>query len=267
MKRRIKMLLLAFVPGIVLFLAVWKFDKVEKESPKLLLKLFVSGVLVMLLDILIRTAGLRALEGFYDGSSILLFKFIDIFLLAALIEEGGKFLVLRILTWKNREFNYTFDALVYAVTVSVGFLTAENITYLIKYGSSLNPVRLLLPILSQVLISVLMGYFFGMAKLSDSNGDAAGRKIGLLEAVIIPVMLHGLHELCVSTGETLFIVLFVIYVVVLISFAMAVFIKMYKDNEEIEWREADMDKEDPFEIDVTSLLHKDDAGKEAGDEG
>ena len=263
------MLALALIPGIILFFAVWKFDTVEKESPILLLKLFVSGILVMIADIFIRTFGLRLMEQSYNGSSLLLYIFIDSFILTALIEEGGRFLALRLLTWKNREFNYTFDAIVYAVTVSVGFLLTENITYLIKYGSALNPVKLILPLLSQVFISVLMGYFYGRAKLYAGSGDAKNARLSTLESILVPIVLHGAGDMCIATGKTVFIVIYVIYALLLIAFSFFCLIGMKKNESEIEWTWADTDAEDPFEIDVTSLLSSrmKAAGKEDGNEG
>ena len=98
------MLALASIPGLVLLFVVWKLDTVEKESPVLLAKLFAAGVAVMLADILIRTLGLKLLEGTYNGTSILLYIFLDAFIFTALIEEGGRFIALKLLTWKNKAF-------------------------------------------------------------------------------------------------------------------------------------------------------------------
>ena len=38
-------------------------------------------------------------------------------------EELGKYAVLRLITWKNKNFNYSYDAIVYAVFVSLGSAT------------------------------------------------------------------------------------------------------------------------------------------------
>ena len=55
-------------------------------------------------------------------------------LFVGLIEEGCKFFFLYKKTWKNVNFNYTFDGIVYAVTVSLGFAAIENIIYVFNYG-------------------------------------------------------------------------------------------------------------------------------------
>lgn len=253
------MIALAVLPGLILFFAVWKLDTVEKEPPALLLKLFISGALVMIIDILIRTLGLKIMEGSYNGTSILLYTFIDAFILTALIEEGGRLIVLKLLTWKNKEFNYTFDAIVYAVIVSVGFLTAENIFYLIKYGSDLNPVKLILPIIAQIIISVFMGYFYGLAKLAECGEDVSAKKMHLCEAILIPIALHGFYELCLSSGELIFIVLFIIYALIMTVMAVLFFFKVQKNDTAIEWNNETYEDGDPFERNVTELLHKNDS--------
>ncbi len=262
------MLALAFIPGLVLLFAVWKFDTVEKESPILLLKLFGAGVAVMLIDIILRTLGLRLLEAAYSGNSILLFTFLDAFIFTALIEEGGRFLALKLLTWKDKEFNYTFDAIVYSVSVSVGFLVAENIVYIIKYGSAIRPVSLILPVFSQVIISVFMGYYYGLAKVADSKKEDQNRKIYLAEAVIVPTVIHGIYEMCIKTQRVSVLIVFAVYVLIMTVIAVTIFFNSRKQDAEIVWGTTDIKEGDGFEINVTDLLHKSDiAGKEADNEG
>ena len=258
------MLALAFIPGLVLLFTVWKLDTVEKESPILLLKLFGAGAAVMLIDILLRMLGLKLLESAYGGTSILLYTFIDAFIFTALIEEGGRFIVLKLLTWKNKEFNYTFDAIVYSVAVSVGFLITENIVYVIKYGSALKPAALLLPVFAQMIISVFMGYYYGLAKVSDSKSDTKNAKMSLCIAVLIPIAIHGFYEMCIKAGTIAFYVILAVYMIAMTALSVALFIKMRKEDTEIEWHETDIQDGDGFEINVTDLLHnKKSGGKEA----
>ena len=258
------MLALALIPGILLIFAVWKLDTVEKESPVLLLKLFVAGVLVMLVDILLRSLGLKMLEGFYDGTSIMFFTFLDAFIFTALIEEGGRFIALKLLTWKDKEFNYTFDAIVYVVSLSVGFLIAENVVLMIKYGSAVDPARLIIPLLVQIVISIFMGYFYGLAKVAEGKGDLKAKKTHMMEAIIIPIVFHGIFEMCEKSGSVVFFIIFVIYVLIMTSAAVAVFINARKSDTAIEWDSTDMKEGDEFEMNVTSLL---DGSEKTGEKG
>ncbi|MBP5762408.1 MAG: PrsW family intramembrane metalloprotease [Lachnospiraceae bacterium] len=262
------MLALALIPGLVLLFVVWKLDKVEKESPALILKLLGAGVVVMLIDILLRTIGLWLLESSYSGTSIMLYTFIDAFIFTALIEEGGRFLALKLLTWKNPEFNYTFDAIVYSVAVSVGFLVAENVVYVIKYGSFLRPIELVLPVFAQVVISVFMGYYYGLAKVAEGKKETEDSKKYMIEAVVVPTVIHGIYEMCVKTQNTVVMILFTVYIVFMTVAAVVIFRNSRNADSEIPWGNTDIKEGDEFEINVTDLLHKSDkAGKEADNEG
>ncbi|MCR4897012.1 MAG: PrsW family intramembrane metalloprotease [Lachnospiraceae bacterium] len=227
------MFLLAVLPGILLFAIVWKFDKVEKEPPMLLLKLFAFGVLSILAAILLRTLLIKLLTPVFYGDTSLLFVFTDAFLVTALIEVGAKYLVLRLAAWKDRAFNYTFDAIVYAVTVSVGFVTGENIVYLIKYGSDLEPVRLLLPLISQIILAVYMGYFFGLAKLDEGRGNAKGKRLHLIEAFCVPFAMQGLYEFCLGGRRTSLYILFAVYVLLITGTSIYFFLRLSKGDSAI----------------------------------
>lgn len=56
------------------------------------------------------------------------------FLVAGLCEELCKFLLLRLGSWKNRNFDYRFDGIVYGVAVAVGFALLENVMYVAQGG-------------------------------------------------------------------------------------------------------------------------------------
>lgn len=233
------MVLLAVIPGILLFLVVWKFDTVEKESLALLAKLFVFGALSILAAILLRTLGVHAFTPLFGHNRNIWFIFVDSFILTALIEEGAKFLVLKLTTWKSKEFNYTFDAIVYAVVVSVGFVTAENIVYLIKYSGSINPVKLILPIFAQIIISIFMGYFYGLAKLEETSGDAVKRNLHLVEAFLIPFVMHGLFEFTWAAEKLSLFIVFAIYVAIITVAGVYGFIRLSRGDKMIPQSRAD----------------------------
>lgn len=233
-ERREIMVLLAVIPGILLFLVVWKFDTVEKESPVLLAKLFAFGALSILAAILLRTLGVHAFTPLFKGNRNLWFVLVDSFVLTALIEEGAKYLILKLVTWKNKEFNYTFDAIVYAVTVSVGFVCAENIVYLIKYRSAVEPVKLLLPVFAQIIISIFMGYYYGLAKYDEGLGDDKGKKMHLAESFLVTFLLHGMFEFCLGADVVFFYFVFALYVLAITCIGVFGFIRLSKNDKMIK---------------------------------
>ncbi|MCR4656736.1 MAG: PrsW family intramembrane metalloprotease [Lachnospiraceae bacterium] len=208
------MFLLAIIPGIVLFIMIWKSDKTEKEPPKLLLKLFLFGALTVISAVIIGLAG-EVVFGFLDPASML-YIFIDNFLLTALVEEAGKYVVLKKITWKHPAFDHTFDAVVYAVTVSLGFATLENIIFLIDAGIGVGIMRAVMSVPGHAIYGVFMGYYYGMAKTADVNGDKRLCKSYLVKALIIPFLLHGFYDFCIgSIDYDIFLLILAVFEIVL----------------------------------------------------
>ena len=207
------MVILAILPGIVLFFMVWRSDKIEKEPPKLLWKLFLFGALTTISTYFIGTAGDK-LIAFLDPTSII-YLLLEDFIMVALVEEGGKFFVLKKLTWKHPAFNYTFDAVVYAVTASLGFAIIENIIYLLDSDMFTAILRALLSVPGHVMYAIYMGCYYGMAKVEDTSGNEKTCKTCLIKALLIPVVLHGFYDFCLESENDLLLLAVLIFEIVL----------------------------------------------------
>ncbi len=194
-------LLLAIIPSIILFIAIWRSDKVEKEPVKLLVKLFLLGALTIISALIFELAGITLLSKILPDPSSMTFNLIYDLFIVALAEEAGKFIVLKKITWKDPEFNYVFDAVVYSVTTSLGFATIENIKILI--GKNINAAigRGLLSVPAHVIFAIYMGYFYGLAKHSEAIGAGRTTKKHLIAALFIPILLHGLFDISCDTGQ------------------------------------------------------------------
>ena len=213
------MLLLSVLPSIILFIIIWKSDKIEKEPPKLLLKLFFFGFLTIISAIFIENVVGDLILGFLDTSSIL-YHLIDNFLIVAVAEEGGKFFVLKKATWKHPAFNYTFDAVVYSVTVSLGFATPENILYLLDADVGLALSRALFSVPGHVIYAVYMGYYYGLAKHAEAYNDMRLRDKNLKKAFIVPVLLHGFYDFCLSPENGILLLVFLVFEIVITILAI-----------------------------------------------
>ena len=119
---RIWLIIMAVIPAIVLMRYVYRSDRLDRESPKLLFSLVLMGIISTLIAYVIE----RVTDGF--GSMAVQC------LIIGLAEEGAKYLVLRYRTWREPEFNCQYDGVVYAVFVSLGFALWENISYVLSYG-------------------------------------------------------------------------------------------------------------------------------------
>ena len=226
------MVWLAIIPSIVLFIMIWRKDKIEKEPVGLLIKLFIFGALTTVSAGVIGMGAQYLLLNFLDEKSMV-FIVIDNFLLTALVEEGGKYFVLKKATWKHPAFNYTFDAVVYAVCSSLGFATLENILYLIDGDLGTAVGRGLLSVPGHVIFAVFMGYYYGMAKYASVGGDDRGCRSNLRKALWVPVLLHGMYDFCLSTGYDAFLVVFIVFVVVMSVLAIRKVRNMSKNDNMI----------------------------------
>ena len=94
---------LAVLPAFLLMIYIRRKDKIEKEPKGLVASLFALGALTVisaaLLEVLIDSFAKEIVD---EGT--LVYAFIEAFCEAALMEELGKFIVLKLRTWKNKEF-------------------------------------------------------------------------------------------------------------------------------------------------------------------
>lgn len=208
------LIFLALLPAAILLIVIFKSDKREKEPAGLLFKLFLFGLLSTLVAGTLEAIGSAALSTVLEPESIT-FIAIENFLIVALAEEFGKYFVVKKLTWKHPAFNYTFDAVVYAVFASVGFAAFENIFYVLDGGVGTAFMRGILSVPGHAIDAVFMGYYFGLAKRHEVVGDFRGSKKYLRLALWVPVLMHGFYDFCLSVEVIGMILVFFVYEIVM----------------------------------------------------
>ena len=157
-------ILAAVLPAWFLLRYIYRHDAVEKEPAGLLASLLLMGVVSALCSGVLEGLGEAVLYRLVDPGSPL-YTVLLAFFVVALVEEGTKFLFLYIRTWRNPNFNYRFDGIVYAVFVSLGFAAFENIQYVLRYGLSVALPRAIFAVPGHMAFAVFMGLFYGRAKL------------------------------------------------------------------------------------------------------
>mgnify|MGYP000518921623 CR=1 FL=1 len=181
------LLLLAVAPAMVIILYIYFKDKFEKEPIKFLFKNFTLGATASILITFVLGAIVGNLIPVTDGRSVLQ-MFVKAFVTIALVEEFSKYVIVRYYAQRNKEFNEPFDGIVYAVMVSMGFATLENILYTFQYGVETGIVRAFTAVPAHATFAILMGYFMGKAKFSKNRFQL--NIIGLLVATIF----HGAYD-------------------------------------------------------------------------
>jgi RsiW-degrading membrane proteinase PrsW (M82 family) len=149
------------------------------------------------------------------------------------VEEGAKFLFLLWRTWRDPNFNYSFDGIVYAVFVSLGFAAFENISYVVGYGLTTAIARAVLAIPAHMGFAVFMGYFYARAKRCHDAGNAWGRRRNLWAAFITAVLLHGFYDACALLGTVLSLLLFLTFVIAMYIIVIRLVKKESKEDQPV----------------------------------
>ena len=183
------LLLLAILPPLLIAYYVYQKDKYDKEPKSLIIKSFLFGCVAILPAIF--------LEKIYDQS---LFPnlFLYVFFGIALIEEGVKYFFLKNYMYKKEEFNEPMDGIVYAVMISLGFATVENISYVFKYedqGLFVAITRMFTAIPLHAVCGVILGYFVGLAKFSEDKRPL------LFKGLFLAVLIHALYNYFIFLGQ------------------------------------------------------------------
>lgn len=180
------LLLLAIAPAMVIILYIYFKDKFEKEPIKFLFKNFVMGATASILITAI-LGGFAANVYPLEDSNIF-HQFIKAFVVVALVEEFSKYVIVKYYAQKNKEFNEPFDGIVYAVMVSMGFATLENVLYTFQYGVATGITRAFTAVPAHATFAILMGYYMGKAKFSFNKKTL--NLLGLLAATVF----HGAYD-------------------------------------------------------------------------
>ena len=228
---------LALVPVIALLVFIYLKDKKEKEPIGLLIGLFFAGMGTIITAIIIELIGEVILEAIFPYTPVL-----KAILLAMLVvgpaEELGKFAVLRLITWKNKAFNYSYDAIVYAVFVSLGFACLENVGYVFQNGLSTALLRMFAAVPGHACFAVFMGYFYSRAKFASLTNKKGDYTKNMWLTLLIPIVGHGIYDGIIFAAqasgadiiEGLGALLWIAYVVVLFVFSFILVIKSAKND-------------------------------------
>ncbi len=181
-----RLLSVALLPALVLLSYIYRLDTIEKEPWRLLCRLFFLGCLCALPAALLEALGARIIARVRQPLTYLT---LNAFLVVAVAEEGCKYAVLSTV-WRNPAFDYRYDAIVYAVCVSLGFGALENVIYVLRYGFATGIFRAFTSVPGHCFFGVYMGYWFGNAKFASyySLGSSKWQRI---LAFAVPVILHG----------------------------------------------------------------------------
>lgn len=186
----ITLIIAAALPSLVLIGYVCFKDRLSPEPPKMLLKAFFFGILSTVVSLTMSVPA--SLFGLYPTEPVTVGGHIAVALFgAALPEELAKLFMLWLVLRRNKYFDESFDGIVYAVCVGMGFAFAENIGYLAQAGEywvNLGITRGLISVPGHYAFAVAMGFYY-------SCYHFGGRRLlnGIL-MIALPVALHAIFD-------------------------------------------------------------------------
>lgn len=192
-------LALAIAPCLALGVFIYWRDKYNREPLRLLMVSFFLGAVACIPAALIEIA----LEEWVNPAQYGIFGlFISAFFFVALVEEGWKFFFTEFYGYRKDAFDEPYDGITYAVMVSLGFATLENVLYVIEGGVSVAVLRMFTAVPAHVTFGVIMGYFMGLAKFK--NNSLALKMTGLGGAVF----LHGFYDFALFSASQIPLMVF-----------------------------------------------------------
>lgn len=223
------LLFLSIIPVILLGSYVYFKDK-DKEPKRLLLKLFIGGILAAILTIIL-SIFIRGIFPFFKQDYTVYNQiqlFLYTFLIVGLVEEISKWILLYVFSYHNKEFDQLYDMIVYSVFIALGFALVENILYVYDGGFLVALVRLFVAVPGHVSMSIFMGYYLSFAKLLEVRKKNSLKKKYTLLSIIIPSIFHGIYDYCILSGNLIFLFFFLIFIIILFYQANAKLIKLSK---------------------------------------
>lgn len=186
-----ELIALAIAPGIAICLYLFYTDVFNREPRKNLIISFFLGCLAILPAIFFEKTFEFTQNGTILGTAIFAY------IIVGFSEEFSKYIGLRFYAYNQKSFDEPLDGIVYAVMVSMGFATLENIMYAIKFPS-LNVVvmRMFLSVPAHATFGVIMGYFIGKAKF-DSKKSIGLMITGLAGAILF----HGSFDFFIFLNQ------------------------------------------------------------------
>ena len=210
-------IIIAILPVILIGIYIYNKDK-NKEPVSLLVKLFLGGIASTFITIVI-----SLLSGIFfpvlitedptqlNNIEIIIYAFIGI----GFIEEFSKWIITYLISYNNKEFDEVYDIIVYSVFVSLGFAALENILYVTDNEMITAITRGVFSVPSHTCVGIYMGYYLGLAKISEVNNNKKNKNKNLFLSIIVPSILHGIFDYCLLKSKITYLIAFLLFVIIL----------------------------------------------------
>ena len=184
-------LLFGFIP-VFIWLVFWLYEDKQRPEPRsMILRALIGGMLVVPLAIPIQQFG-------FDRFSFGVFSFV----IVSISEEVLKYLAAYIFVLRSKENNEPLDAVIYMITVALGFSAVENSLFLIQeaqFGAIVpslvitGNMRFIGATLLHLISSATVGIFMSLAFYKPKKI----KRLAILAGLMLATVLHTIFNLLI----------------------------------------------------------------------
>ncbi len=161
-------LILAIVPAVIWLGFFYRRDRFEPEPRTMVFGEFVLGLLVA------TAIAIPIVDQVFDvGSWLFVSPLVHLaggILIVGIVQEGLKYLTVRLSVYDSREFDEQTDGIIYGTAVGLGFATALNVAFVVESGGvdlGTGTIRIVLTSLAHASFGGVIGYFLGRHRLES----------------------------------------------------------------------------------------------------
>ena len=226
--------LASIIPVLIILAVIYNMSEVKKQPLWLLAILFLGGILSwIMVRYISRFLGNDIYKSQIEINEALGNKgfFLVSFGIIAIIEEMSKYIVITIMCFKNKYFKNPYDAIMYAVCISLGFAFVENIMYINNYGMGVAISRAIFSIPAHASFGIIMGYYLGVSKLCRDKGEANASALTRYSAFFIPLIFHGFYDFLLNFNTESIYIIFLIYVIIMYAFVILLLFRLNRVDD------------------------------------
>ncbi len=200
---------LVTVGAIAFGTAIWlwilrRYDRIEPEGIKQLVLVGVIGGLASVVLAAVVNEGISRLLGirsevFSDTGTIPLWSLATFTLVVGMAEEALKATATVYATARFGNLDEPIDAMIYAMTVGLGFAALENALYATRFGNDVLLVRFLWPVPAHMSYAAVWGYGLAVARFVHPERRAA---VVMFPAVLLAGAIHAASNFLLFIQDT-----------------------------------------------------------------
>lgn len=200
---------LGVLPSFIIMFIILKNAVSKKEPFKKVASVIAISAISVIPAVVLEAIGQALLQGIMgvnidtmtmnDMDYYIKYLFFFYIFVVGIAEEACKFFTFKWIIFHDRDFDNTYDGLIYGAASALGFATLENLLYIFQSEDSLNTaiMRALLSIPLHAVTGIFMGYYFGVLKYRKYN-NVKPNTHPEIPAYIFSVILHGLFDFSIT---------------------------------------------------------------------